>query len=455
MINDCSPEIIHEASLHMLNDVGVRLEHDDIHARLLRAGAQPGLGTYDVKLPREMVQEYLRLVPPDVTLSSRAGTSIALTAESPAIYWTNPAMYLCTGASRRELTRADLADVARLCDSLENVQGIIGMAMHDVSPPCRDFVGLRIIAEHSRKHVRVLAFSPTGMDAVLAMHRVFPGPWLSVGFTAHGPLRWTHLALEIFAHSAGRRIPTTINGEPMAGVSGPVTLAGSAAVGNAEILAGIVVNQLLEPGRPLIYNLGLAHTFDMKHATAVTGGPENALFAAISAAMGRFYSIPSASWVSTEALFEDEQAAMEKMFGFHTHAENGVGIIWGMGQLESELTMSLAQLVIDNEMINYARRYARGCHVGEAEIPLELIRTVGITGNYLDTDHTFENYRSQLYEPTILNRRARADGAVPLCEAARRRVDALLSTDSEGCIAEDDLAELHRIEDYYSQQLLG
>ena len=97
-------------------------------------------------------------------------------------------------------------------------------------------------------------------------------PWFSVGFTAHGPLRWTNLALEIYRHTAGHGIPATVNGEPMAGVSGPVTLAGAAAVGNAEILAGIVVNQILEPGRPVIFNLGLAHVFDMRTAIAVTGG---------------------------------------------------------------------------------------------------------------------------------------------------------------------------------------
>jgi len=447
--------MIHEFSLDILEDVGVRLEHDDIHAKLLRAGAKPGHGTYDVKLPRKMVQEYIRLAPPEVTLSSHAGASVVLTTDSPAIYWTNPGMYLWTGAARRELTRADLADVARLCDSLENVQGIIGMAMHDVYPACRDFVGLRTIATHSRKHVRVLAFSPTGMDAVVEMQRVFAGPWLSLGFTAHGPLRWTNLALEIFAHSAGHQIPATINGEPMAGVTGPVTVAGSAAIGNAEILAGIVVNQLLEPGRPLIYNLGLAHTFDMKHATAVTGGPENALFAAISAAMGRFYAIPSASWVSTESLFEDEQAAMEKMFGFHTHAESRVGLIWGMGQLESELTMSLAQLVIDNEMINYARRYARGCHDDADAIPLDLIRSVGIAGNYLESEHTLDHYRSQLFEPAILNRRAREASSVPLCETAHRRVDDILATEAETTMADDAFIELQRIEEFYSRRMQG
>lgn len=120
-----------------------------------------------------------------------------------------------------------------------------------------------------------------------------------------------------------------------------MSIAGSVAVGNAEILAGIIVNQALEPGRPVIYNLGLAHVFDTQHATAVTGGPENALFARASAELGRFYHLPSSSWVSTESVY-DEQAALEKMFGFSSHLRHGVSLIWGMGQLESELTMSLA-----------------------------------------------------------------------------------------------------------------
>ena len=41
-------------------------------------------------------------------------------------------------------------------------------------------------------------------------------------------------------------------------------------------------------------------------ATAVTAGPENALFARASAELGRFYNIPSSSWVSTESVYEAE-----------------------------------------------------------------------------------------------------------------------------------------------------
>ncbi len=303
--------------------------------------------------------------------------------------------------------------------------------------------------------MRVLCFTPTGMRALAEMGRVFPGPWYSIGFTAHGPLRWTHLALEIFSQSAGHGIPVTINGEPMAGVTGPVTLAGAVAVGNAEILASIVVNQLLEPGRPVIYNLGLAHAFDMRHATAVTGGPENALFAEASAAMGRFYNLPSASWVSTEAVYEDEQAALEKAIGFQAHAAAGVSLVWGMGQLESEKTMSLAQLVIDDEIIAYLDRCRRGFQVTDEEIAFDLIREVGIAGSYLETDHTFQHFRAQLFEPRVLNRRQREDCPAPLHAAAAQRAAAILSADTEGKITPEQSAELRRIEGHYRERILG
>ena len=445
--------LLHEASLRILTEIGVRLEHDEIVKRMINAGAQPGAGSQDVRIPREMVREYLALVPGAIKLDARNGSSKTLTPNAPSSFWTNPGMYMWTGTERRKATSEDLAQVARLCDHLENVQGVLGMALDDLPPRHRDFGGLRVIAENCRKHIRVLCFTPAGMDALVAMKPVFHGNWFSVGFTAHGPLRWTNLSLEIFRRSAGHGIPATINGEPMAGVSGPVTIAGAAAVGNAEILAGIVVNQLLEPGRPVIYNLGLAHVFDMKTATAVTGSPENALFAGISAAMGRFYNIPSSSWVSTESCFTDQQAGMEKMFGFHTHSNSGVSLIWGMGQLESELTMSLGQLVVDNEMINYARRYQRGYAVNEETLAYDLIREVGISGSFLETDHTLLNFREQLFTPSLLNRKVREASSETLDIVASQRAREIITADTEAKITPAESAELRRVEQLFRSRI--
>jgi trimethylamine--corrinoid protein Co-methyltransferase len=300
------------------------------------------------------------------------------------------------------------------------------------------------MARNTSKHIRVLCFSPQGARTLVEMKKVVGNfPWFSVGFTAHGPLRWTKLALEIFKETAGCGIPATINGEPMAGVSGPVTLAGAAAVGNAEILAGLVINQLLEPGRPCIYNLGLAHVFDMRTALAVTGGPENALLADLSAVMGRFYGLPSGSWVSTESMCPDEQAALEKMFGFHTHLASGVSNIWGVGQLESELTLSPAQAVIDNEMIGYAMRFARGVKVDEPSLALDVTRSVGPAGSFLETDHTLDHFREELWMPELLFRQKRAAwneiGKKRLDERAEEMADRLIKQDvSNGLTAEQE-----------------
>jgi len=442
-------EKVHQTSLRILSEVGVRLEHDEVVDRVIRAGASAGPNAQEVRFSPEMVGEYLKLTPSTVELDDRSGGTITLGSDSPSCFWTNPGLQILENRELRDITSSDLSHIALLCDALSNVDGIMGMAMKDIAPRHRDFVGVRVIAENSLKHVRALCFTPAGMEALAEMKQVFPGNWLSIGFTAHGPLRWTNLALDIFLRSSGYGIPTTVNGEPMAGATGPVSLAGSTAVGNAEILAGIVVNQILEPGRPIIYNLGLAHIFDMKFATAVTGGPENALFAKASAAMGRFYGMPSSSWVSTESMFDDSQAALEKMFGFDSHMAQGVSLIWGMGQLESEKTISLTQLVIDNEMIEYVKRYQQGFEVNSDTLQFELIKEVGIGGSFLETDHTLQNYREHLWMPSILNRQARETCKGRLEDVARAEAERILGEDKGIKISQQESAELRRVERHY------
>jgi trimethylamine--corrinoid protein Co-methyltransferase len=243
----------------------------------------------------------------------------------------------------------------------------------------------------------------------------------------------------------------------MAGVSGPVTLAGSAAVGTAEILAGLVINQILEPGRPCVFNLGLAHTFDMRTSIAVTGGPENHLFAQIAAMMGRFYNLPSASWVSTESMAPDAQAAIEKTCGFFTHLQSRVSNIWSVGQLESELTFSPAQAVIDDEIIAYTKRYLQGFEVKDETVCVELIRQVGISGSFLEQEHTAQHFRSELFMPELLCRHPREEwekqGSKDLGRAAEEKAQRLMQNPVENKLSEYQLSELDALANRFLQQL--
>lgn len=440
-------EKVHVAALDLLDNPGIRLDHDEINELLLKAGAKEGNSTNVIRFPEGLIKEKLALLPASFVFANREGRGKITSATSEAVIWSVPGMKVVENKQARPFTSKDLAEAARLLHQLENVDGVFGFALDDIPPKACDVVGLRIMAEHTNKHIRVLCFTPPGSEMMVEMKKVVGDyPWFSIGFTAHGPLRWTNLALEIFRKTAGFGIPVTINGEPMAGVSGPVTLAGSAAVGTAEIIAGIVINQLLEPGRPCVFNLGLAHTFDMRNSIAVTGGPENHLFARLSAMMGRYYGIPSASWVSTESMCADSQAAMEKMCGFLTHLQCGVSNIWAVGQLESELAFSPSQAVIDNEIISYVKRYLKGVEVNEDTLAIELSREVGISGSFLDQYHTLENFQDEFFMPDILNREVRENwmalGSRTLTQVAEEKATELMEKDVENGLDENQIKEL-------------
>jgi trimethylamine--corrinoid protein Co-methyltransferase len=450
-------EKIHNAAMALLKDPGIKLDHDEICKGLLDAGAQKGVSAEVIRFPKELVAEKLALCPREFVFADKEGNGRPVSAKSDAVIWSVPGLKMYENNAIRPFTKDDMARVARLLDQLENVDGVFGFALDDVPPRARDVVGLRMMAENTKKHIRVLCFTPQGSDMMVEMKKVVGDyPWFSVGFTAHGPLRWTNLALEIFKRSAGHGIPTTINGEPMAGVSGPVTLAGSAAVGTAEILAGIVINQILEPGRPCVFNLGLAHTFDMRTSIAVTGGPENHLFAQIAAMMGRFYNLPSASWVSTESMCPDAQTAIEKTCGFMAHLQSRVSNIWSVGQLESELTFSPAQAVIDDEIIAYVKRYLQGVSVNEEALAVELIKQVGISGSFLEQAHTADHFRTELFMPKLLFRRPREEwesqGSKDLANRAEESAQALMQNTVDPKLTDDQIKELDALANRFLKQ---
>jgi trimethylamine--corrinoid protein Co-methyltransferase len=443
-------EELHDAAASLLEDPGVKIEHDGIYDLLVSKGCKEGAGSSVVRFPRKLVEEYVKMCPREFVFPDRFGKGKTISPDGDPVIWSVPGLNILERGVYRPFTSADMARWTRLLHHLPNVDGVFGYALEDVPPKIRDVVGLRVMAENTTKHIRVLCFSPEGSDALVEMKKVVGAhPWFSIGFTAHGPLRWTNLALEIFRRTAGHGIPVTVNGEPMAGVSGPVTIAGSAAVGTAEILAGIVLNQALEPGRPCVFNLGLAHTFDMRTAVAVTGGPENALYAQLAAALGRFYNIPSASWVSTESMCPDSQAALEKMFGFAAHMAEGVSNIWSVGQLESELSVSPAQAVMDDEMISFVKRYLRGVRIDKETLAVDITREVGIAGSYLAETHTMDHFKEELFMPELLFRSKRSDwetaGKKTLEQRAEERAAKLMEKPAPHGLSVEQLAALDGI----------
>jgi trimethylamine---corrinoid protein Co-methyltransferase len=448
---------IHEATLRVLEKIGIKLEHQKIREILLARGARPGRDNETVCLPPAMVKEYLALAPSKVIFCGRGARSWETGPDRPSIFWTAAAMNLFDCQGKHEFDRAELARLSRLVEGLEHLDGVVGVSVKDVPPRFRDVAGFRTMLENTLKHVRVLSFSPEGTEIIVEMARVVLGseslaarPIFSLGFTAHGPLRWTNLALDIYYRSAGNGIPVMVNGEPMAGGTAPVTLAGAVTVGNAEILGGIVVNQVLEPGRPCIHNLGFAHIMDMRTGTAVTGAPENCLLAAAGAQLAAFYNLPSASWASSDSMLADSQSAVEKCMSLLTHSMTGVGLVWGVGTLESELCISYAQCVIDNEIIGQVKRFVRGIEVNTDSLAENLIDEIGPCGSYLASEHTFSHFQAEFYETGVFCRDRRetweSKGALPLQEKAEFEAERIIKQTEVPELTEEQTRELDKIE---------
>ena len=172
--------------------------------------------------------------------------------------------------------------------------------------------------------------------------------------------------------------------------------------------------------------------------------------------MGRYYGFPSASWVSTESMCADSQAALEKMCGFLTHLQSGVSNIWAVGQLESELAFSPAQAVIDNEIISYVKRYLKGIDVNEDTLSIELSREVGISGSFLDQYHTLENFQDEFFLPDILNRKVRENwkslGSKTLAEVAEEKARELIDKDVENDLDDNQIKELDDLANRFLKQ---
>jgi len=451
---DC--ERIHAAALEVLRDVGVRVDEPDIVRLMQEAGATLA-GENTVHIPERLVKWALQQAPRTLRIADRRGNLWTLGPQGGTLVLTGNALYLTRGRARRELASADLADLARIVDACANIHGMVGTSIADCPPACRDFVGFRLMAQNTGKHLRPCIYTPPGGRTVVEMAQVLlegsslrERPIVSTGFSILSPLHWTALALGVFKQTAGFGVPVMINSEPLGGATAPVTLAGCLVTGDADTLSGLVINQLLEPGRPCFYNLGFAHVMDMASAMALTGSPENALLQAAGADLARFHGLPCASWMSTESMCMDAQAAFEKMVTGLAHAAAGVNFIWGAGNLESTLAMSPEALVVDDEIAGYFLRFQRGITVDEESLALDVIKSVGISGDFLTAPHTLQHFREVLSRTQLANRRRRADweakGARTLEELAQERVAAILATEPKSYLDAHQEAELKRIE---------
>jgi trimethylamine--corrinoid protein Co-methyltransferase len=193
----------------------------------------------------------------------------------------------------------------------------------------------------------------------------------------------------------------------MAGATGPVTLAGTLAVHNAELLASLFLVHALTGGFQYeVYNSG-PHSMDLRTMICSFGSANQALFGIAMAQLGRFYGMQRVANVGlTDALRPDFQCGFEKGATAVFSLLAGIQKIGCQGLVGADQGFSFEQLVIDNEWLGFCNYVLKGFEVTEETIAAELIEAIGKGGNFLTEEHTARNFRKNLYQSKLFNRQA-------------------------------------------------
>ncbi len=408
---------LHQASLRILGEVGVKVTIPEA-IELLEGAGCPVEGDV-VRIPGAVVEEAIASAPDRIVVYDRTGREALLLGGKnvhfglgiTGINFLDPE----TG-EERDFTLDDFAVCCRVADALPNTDliGTPGVLRPTPEMPqeiCNQYEFAAMVTS-TTKPLTVLVENGDVLRDVFAMAAAAAGgeaalrerPFIIPYLNCVSPLVYNAETLDKLLLSAEWGIPVLCIPSGQCGATGPVTLAGSIALFNAETLAGLVVHQLKRPGAPFITGSDPA-IMDMKTANIAYASPEASLLLMGAAELAHYYGLPVTGLsISSESKRPDQQMTLEQAIGAYGCLLSGVNLMPYMGFLESGLIFSLETLVMADEIVGLLRRIFRGVPVDDDTLALDVIRSVGIGGHFLGEAHTLTRFRSEHWQPTVLTR---------------------------------------------------
>ena len=182
---------------------------------------------------------------------------------------------------------------------------------------------------------------------------------------------------------------------PVAGTSGPCTLAGTIVLQNCENLAPIVFSQLVRPGSPVFYGSIAGHA-DMMSLRPRFGTPEARIIEMAGNQLARYYGLLCRGNVGlTDAPAYDFQSGAQAMLSTLSVLQGGPNFLTGCGLLGSYMGASLAKIILDTELVVMAKRFLSPIRTDANALAGKVIEETGPGGCFIAHDHTLDNYRAE------------------------------------------------------------
>ena len=407
-------ESIHNASLSVLEEIGMNFLLPEARAILKDAGADVEPDGPRVRFDRGLIEQAIATAPARFTLHARnpAHDLILGDAYVAISSVSSPPNATDIERGRRSGNFADYCDFLRLAQMLNIAHLTVGHPVEpiDIDPAIRHLESTlakveltdKVFSGYSLGRQRILdAIEMARIARGISENELLEQPSLFTNVNANSPLQFDVPMLWGMIEMARRKQPVTVTPFTLAGAMAPVTLAGALTQQNAEALAGIAFIQIVNPGAPVLYG-GFTSNVDMKTGSPAFGTPENAKATLIGGQLARRYGVPYRSSNVNASNAPDAQAVYESQMSLWSAFMGHVNLLHhGLGWLEGGLAASFEKFVIDAEMLQMMAEFLKPVVVDQDELALDAIRDVGPGGHFFGVQHTLERYETAFYRPIL------------------------------------------------------
>ena len=413
-------------------------------ARDLLAAAGARVDGARVRIPPAIIEEAVATAPRSFSLWSRDGQRrLELGAEAnyfgpgpTCTYFVDPE----TG-ERRKTRRGDPGLTALVCDALDNMDYVMSLGLiDDVSPILAPVYEFAEMVSNTTKPVLPWGYRPQNVADIYqialavagseeALHRQ---PFLAFFSTYQSPLILTDEDVANVFYAAERGLPVVFIGGGTAGSTAPITGAGTLVIALAGALASLTVTQLKVPGAAICIG-GVPEAMDLRTARPAYGSPEMSLYSAAMSDFAHYLGLPFMGTAgASEAKVLDLQAAIESTMQVVLSALSRATLVHDVGFLDCADIGSLELLVMNDEIIAMARRVMRGIEINDETLMLDLIDEVGPGGEFISTVETARRCRTEIWNPTLMDRNAwfnwEAAGSQTMSDRIKARLRKILAT---------------------------
>ncbi len=409
-------EAIHDASLVVLERLGIEFMGQSARRLLRDAGAEVDDATGLVRIPRELVARSLESAPSRFTVTPRnperrlelGGDLVAfgLVAGPPNVH--------DAIAGRRTGNLADYERLLKLAQSFDVIHFVgnqptapIELAAETRHLDCylanvvltdRVYHCTAIGRERALDGIEVMALARGK-----TLEEITDDPCVLTIISVNSPRRFDEAMTDGLQAMAEHGQPVVVTPFTLMGAMTPVTLVAALVQQNAEALAGLVLAQLTRAGAPVVYG-AFTSNVDLRSGAPAFGTPENARATLAAGQLARRYGLPYRASNASASNAVDAQAAYESQMSIWSSVLGGAHLVYhGAGWMEGGLTASFEKIVLDVEMLQMMARTIAPIDVSPEELSagLDALAEVATGGHFFGAAHTLARYETAFYDPLL------------------------------------------------------